>query len=295
MTRALAVAGAVLLIAAAVLARAVLRDGGDGDDGGDPSGLVIACIPELAAACEALDRPAELRIEDPADTIAAVESGIDIDAWVTLDPWPAIAAFESDDPLFASAEPVAVDDLALVVRATSVPSDCPAPPTWTCIQADDPDRAVLPRTDTASGLLATGLATADVFLTETGSAAFASQDLADGGPAGDFVDAYVFDDDPLLDMLQIGSAGPFATILRAGEANARIGGTREEPNLVVGPTATGATVAVVVAGPRADRLAGEPAFTAALVDAGWNPTPDAATTGLPNPGVLVALAQEVSR
>jgi hypothetical protein len=292
MSRVLALIGAVCLIAAAILARAVLTDddddGGDSGDGDGGAELVVACIPELADACEEIDRDMDLSIEDPAVTIERLAAGEEIDAWVTLDPWPEMARFTVRDGQLDVVEPVAEQELATVVRS-GFADECDAPPTWSCLQDANGRQAVLQPPDSALGALATGAATADVFEAVTGTRQFAAQDIVAGGVADAYLQDYEFGRDPLAEMLQLGPAGPKATIALAAVATARIEGSREDGNLVVEQVRSEARVAVVVAGPRADRVAGEPGFTDTLVSLGWRLAADAATTGLPNAGVLVAL------
>src|SRR5688500_263721 len=99
MKRVLALAGAVFLIAAAIVVRAVIvvdDEDSVGTGGGDDGDLVVACSPELREACEAIEGVTELRIEHPGATIDALAAGGQIDAWVTLDPWPEMAEIIDD-------------------------------------------------------------------------------------------------------------------------------------------------------------------------------------------------------
>jgi hypothetical protein len=284
MKRVLALAVACLLVAGALAVRAALASDDDGDGTDDDSsggGLVIACVPELAQACEALDRDvAELRIEDPEDTIADP----DVDAWVTLDPWPAIAATATRRDPFPrdTAVPVAQTDLVLIVREEQVPGGCD-PVAWTCL-VDELGDNVAVDPDSGSGLLVLGFAAADLH----GGEGLASNDFDDP----DFrrrLDALDIGRDPLADI-RVGLPEPVATGALAVQLE-RLGTRRD--TLVEAPGPFPATVAVVVAGREADRVAGEPSFTAALGELGWDLRTDAATTGLPSPGVLFALSREV--
>jgi hypothetical protein len=281
MKRVLAVGVACLLMAGALVVRNAITgdDEGDGDDGSgsDPGGdgdLVVACIPELEDACRALDRQvSDLRIEDPADTIGTAG---DVDAWVTLDPWPAMAGVER----LADREPVADDALVVLAQAGSVPAGCEDGLTWTCLVAELGDRVAVPDPGTATGRLVLGHAAIDLF-----GGPLASNDFVD--PA--FAEAMRTLDvggDPLGDI-RIGLPEPAATgALRLDLATL---GNRPVQS---GPGASPATVAVVVAGPQRDRVAGEPSFTEALAGLGWRVDPQSQTSGLPNAGVLVALTEE---
>jgi hypothetical protein len=283
MKRVLALAVACLLVAAALAVRSALSsDDGDGDADGDGNGsgaLVIACVPELREACEALDRQdAELRIEDPSETLADP----DVDAWVTLDPWPAIAATSAGRDVFGEVMPVAQTDLVLLARERQVSGDC-EPLSWTCLVDDLGDQVAVPNLGTASGLLVLGFAAVNFHDGQN----LASNDFTD--PAFESrLAALDIGGNPLRDIRD-GLPEPAATGALAVQL-ARLG-TRLDA-FVQSPGPFPATVAVVVAGRDADRVAGEPSFTDALAELGWDVRDDAATSGLPRPDVLFALSQE---
>jgi hypothetical protein len=283
MSRVLALIGAVCLIAAAILARALLTgDGDDGDGGGGDGGdaLVVACIPELEAACRAIDRDVELSIEDPAVTIGRLADGEDIDAWVTLDPWPAMAAIVEPRAVAEPVEPVASDELVLLARTnTAEGTGCDDPLTWSCLVDALGDSVAVPEPTAGLGVLILGQAATDFF-----GGTFAANDFGQPQLADRFALLEV-DDDAFEDM-RVGLPEPAATGVLDLDLDS-LGVRRGD--FTASTSAAPVTVAVVVAGPRADRVAGEPGFTTALEDAGWTLDPDAATTGLPNAGVLVAL------
>jgi hypothetical protein len=283
MKRVLALAVACLLVAGALAVRAALASDDDGDDNDDASGggdLVIACVPELRDACQTFDGDGtELRIEDPAATIADP----DVDAWITLDPWPAIAATDAGRDLFPTVVPVAQTDLVLLAREQRVPDGCD-PLRWTCLVDDLGDDVAVADPTTASGLLVLGFAAADFH----GGPNLASNDF-DEADFADRFDALAVGGNPLGDIRD-GLPEPVATGALAVQLS-RLGSRLDA--FVESDGAFPATVAVVVAGREADRVAGEPSFTAALGEFGWDLRTDAATTGLPSPGVLFALSREV--
>jgi hypothetical protein len=285
MKRVLALAVACLLIAAALAARSAVGDDSDDDDGDADGGsnggdLVIACIPELENACEAIDRDlADLRIEDPDATIADP----DVDAWITLDPWPEIAEMQAGREIFGPAVAVAQTDLVLIAREAQVPPGCD-PVAWSCLVDALGDRVALANPATAAALLLLGHAAIDFF----GDPALVSNDFSDPALA-DRLAALGIGGDP-LDDVRIGLPEPSAT--GALEVQLALFGSRLD-QFVMAPGRFPATVAVVVAGRDADRVASERSFTDALAELGWDVDPGSATTGLPNPGVLLALAQEV--
>jgi hypothetical protein len=271
MARVLALLGAVLLVASAVLVRRELDDGG-GRAGGSPDpgrAVTVACVPELRQVCEGL---AGVRIEPPAATIAAAG---EVDAWVTFDPWPAVAR-----DVLAPARPVASTDLVLVRRAGTGAAACEE---WACAGGAG---AALPPMTSALGLLALGNASLQWSHATRPGEPFARQEL-DLPEYRSWLDGIERRSrDPLLDMLQLGPAGPPATAALATDVAGRVEASRERGNLDAVRTGT---VVVVVAGPAADEIAGR--LAGPLADAGWSPVADG-SDGLPSAGVLRAL-QEV--
>lgn len=287
----LAVGVAALLVAGALVLRDVLDDGGsDGGDGGGGE-LVVACVRELADACEALTGVADLRIEDPASTIA---SAGDVDAWVTFDPWPAVAATAEQRELFPG-EPVAVatTGLLLLARTDDVPAACSAGVDWSCVAtATGSNAAALASPTTAFGLLALGHAATEWAAVEQPGEALTRAEI-EGAPFQAWLDGIQFGGDPLEDMLQIGRAGPVATATTQARHTVEVVPSREARNLGAVATSVDASIAVVVAGPAAERIARREPFLAALDALGYDRSTDAAarSLGLPSPGVLVALQE----
>lgn len=286
MRRALALVGAILLVVVAVVVRGAMDDSGSDDENDIPdadSDLVIACVRELREACEALD--GTVRIQDPADTIAAVEDGDAPDAWVTLDPWPTMAGFDLGRDYPGDVVGIARTDLVLLVRAGTI-DDCD-PLSWRCVAFANDDFASMPQRGSALLPLVLGQATADFF----GSSGVVRNDIdADPDLATRINGLTVPSGDP-FDDVRVGLPQPAAVGALAVDLP-RLGGRQSQFDVV--PTNFPASVAVVVAGPAADRVAGDRRLTAGLDDLGWTLEPDATTTGLPEPGTLFALLQEVS-
>ena len=289
MKQVLAVAVAALLVAVAIVVRGALDDeeSADADAPADDDELVIACVRELREACSAL--PGDVRIEDPSETIASAD---EIDAWVTLDPWPAIAEVQQGRPVF-DGTPVAVaaSDLVLLTRPAALPTTCSPEPDWFCV-VESANEPALPRDDSALGTLLLGHAALGWNLVERDGQSFARQD-AESPEFDAWLRAIAFGGDPVADMVQIGRAGPAATGTTAATLATFVETSRESGNLDATRTAVPATVAVVVVGPAAERVAGDEELLDGLVDLGWDLEPDAATTGLPSAGVLFAL-QEIA-
>jgi hypothetical protein len=274
----LAVAVAALLVAAAVVARNALDDDGDGvlDDDTPVDELTISCVPELEDACEAVGA----RVEDPADTLA----GDAVDAWITFDPWPAVAA-EGDDPVRFGGErvPVAASALLLLTRDEACAD-------WDC--AVDVD-AALPPPATALGLLLAGHAALSWNDVARPGESFASNDF-ELPEFQAWLQALDFTRDPVDDMLVLGPAGPDATGTTRATFEDLVRPSPRGDGITASATNVAATVAVVVVGPAAERVAGDERLLDGLTALGWDLDPAAATTGLPNPGVLFALLQEIA-
>ncbi|MET1048223.1 MAG: hypothetical protein ABWZ55_01215, partial [Acidimicrobiales bacterium] len=149
MRRVLAVLGAVLMVAVALLLRSFLDGGDDGDqasgDRGNGDVPTLVCAEELADVCEALERDgvADVTVEpvgETVDRLGAVDADLGADAWLTLDPFPQQVderrEFATGSALFG--EPLATDrssPLALVAfadRAAALEADCPEVD-WACL------------------------------------------------------------------------------------------------------------------------------------------------------------------
>jgi hypothetical protein len=293
MKQVLAVGVAALLIAGALFLRAVLDDDSDASDGGNGRDLVVACVRELREACEALDGVSDLRIEDPAATIASAVAG-EIDAWVTFDPWPEIAtAQERRDVLGGEPVAVATTMLYLLARTDALPVSCNGEAEWACV-ADAAGSAgpALPLPDSALGALALGHAAAGWNHSVRDNAPFAANEFA-LPEFEDWLRRLTFVRDPVLDALQLGNAGPVAVTMTGAELATIVQPSPRAEPFDRSPTPVTALVAVVVAGPGAAGLADQESFREALDALGYDRADDPAvrTTGLPAPGVLLALQE----
>ena len=293
MKQVLAVAVAALLVAVAIVVRGALDDddtpaGGDGGDGPTDEELVIACVRELREACESLD--GDVRVEDPAATIAAAR---EVDAWVTLDPWPAIAEAQEGRPVFGGdAVAVASTALVLLTRTSALADACGPEPEWACVAEPGTNGPALPNADSALGRLLLGHAALGWSAVVRPGEPFARNEFQ--LPEFDaWRQSLEFVRDPVADMIQFGPAGPVATGTTRATFETVVQQSREADNLDATATPVAASVAVVVVGPEADRVADDDDLRDGLTALGWDLDPEAATTGLPNPGVLFAL-QEIA-
>lgn len=106
------------------------------DDNDAASRPAVACVEELAVACEAaLGGTVDLRVEPAAVTAAALIDGeADIDHWVTLDGWPQLVAAAGNRPT-PTPHPLAASRLVLAVeldRADVLGQQC-AEVDWRCV------------------------------------------------------------------------------------------------------------------------------------------------------------------
>jgi len=323
MRRVLAVLGAVLMVAVALLVRSAIDSGDDGGDrgGGDRADAAprLLCAEELAGICQTLadEGLAEITIEPvggTVDRLGAVEADLEVDAWLTLDPFPQQVddrrQFATGNPLFA--DPLGTGfstGLALVAqddRAAALEADC-AEVGWACVGdaagepwADHGGEAgwgdVKPGYDapdtSATGLLVLAQAMAD----HLGDPGFAAQDI-DERWLGDLEDAVPTRTagSSLLRLAQQGGAAFGAVGALGAEAEA-VAATAGGQDLTIFYPAPMFEAAVVLAPGRGvdedvhdalSELVLDEAFTDALSDAGWSTETDGEAP--PSAGVLDAL------
>jgi hypothetical protein len=291
---------AILMIAGSLWIRSRIDDSsssGSTSSGNDK--IVLACVPELADACNKLaSDKVEIRVEDAATT---VESHDDVDGWVTLDPWPAIAGL-TQTPARLASSPLVI--AAVAERAAVLEAHCGGTIDWHClgdaIGSDWPSiggqpewgkvKVGLPSMRTASGLLLAGNAASGYF----GRSDIATNDFNadDGfGPWFAKVKRAQQSSDPFPQFIQQFPALFSAVGTTEAEEQAGVG-TR--PVEVIKPDPQASAVAVVVpVNPSADGRVRNLAKSSALRDElraeGWTVDNVPDSTGLPDPGVLTAL------
>jgi len=295
--RTLAIAGAVLMIVVAIIIRSAI-DSNDSSPSADQSTGTIACITELADACNSL-AGVTVRIEDASVTAKAIAKGTaGIDAWVTLDPWPEIANQLAKREVATAGNRIARTDLLIAMvaeRAAPLAVTCGGTVNWRCLGdaigrpwvdlGGQPEwgtvKAGVPATTSAEGLLLLGHASSGYFGTEN----FATND---------------FDDAFLVWKSKVtASPATFTTFIQqfpaafsavgASKVEVTAGaGTRPVASIDPAPSADAAVVIAPVGGHKV------PGATNALKDrlkaAGWSTDNLGASTGLPNAGVLLALS-----
>jgi hypothetical protein len=317
MRRVLAVLGAVLMVAMALLVRSIV-DGGD--DGGQASGgggsgdrPTLLCAEELADVCETLERDgvADVIVEpggETVDRLGTVDADLEADGWLTLDPFPQLVderrEFATGSALFG--DPLSTDrssGLALVAfadRAAALEADCPEVD-WACLgdAAGEPwaDHGgesswgvVKPGYD-APDTSATGLLVlAQAMAAHLGDPGFAGQDI-DERWLGDLEDAVPTRTagTALLKLVQQGRAA-FGAVGALGIDAEAVADTAQGEDLTIFYPAPMFRAKVVLAPGRGvdlGDLVDDDALDAALADAGWEA--DEVGEPLPSAGVLDAL------
>lgn len=307
---------AAVLVAVALVAGAWwVRDrylAGDADDSGPattaaPAGPArLVCATEFAAVCQRLrSADLEVRVEPAGATRDRLgRSGSDVpDAWLTVDPWPAMLEDARDraqqPPAFDPAERLASSPTALLVRAdrrAGLEAACGGTLDWPCLGSGAISPLLLgmgSAADSAGGAVVYGNGVASLFpdLEPAGIAtidlqasdAFDPWSRAVGQAASDYADEPAA---PLFDILTIPKADVVALVA------AEFLGSGADPSrftlLYPEPVARADAVLAVAEGARlpgdlADRLRD------ALQDSGWEAAADGPAPGLPSPGLTEAL------
>ena len=323
LARLVAVIAAIALVGGAFVLRGVLAGddegtvapgGGGGDGGAAPeAGYRVICDEDLGDdACAAIqsldgvdaDAFVTLSASDAVQAMSAAE--VPYDAWITLDPWPAILdETRSLDELTPVAEgegvPVASSTLALLTY-DSGGVDCAAPVEWGCLStAADGSEIGLPDLDTAAGPLVLG-AGARALLGEDfgirdateGDARLQLSALLDSGDAGSL------DEQAQSMVTQRGRFDGLVTTDGVG-TQAATSPRGEQDGLGVRAVTPETTLGVVLApiGPSGagavarlgDQLDDE-AVVEGLDEGGWGGPPEP-SAGLPDPDLLYALREEL--
>lgn len=294
MSRLVALLVAIGLIVGAVAVRNLIEEDERVDDGRQAV-LRITCASEVAPACEGLGLRYETTTEDAAATAdrLTADPDPDVDLWIVPQPWPAIvddvrtrAGF---DALFQ--ESVVVARSALVAVAVDTVGDCD----WACIGSAE-HRVGSRALDSGPGLLQVGAAAAGYF----GRSDFATNDFDPGFDAwlARLASSIVPAEAPVTRLLQ---SQAFFEIALSHEAEAETAlasaaaARKEGLRLLYPAPVAHLEVAVAATGDLlVDRAEDLPDVAgSALVTAGWRPPADE-PNGLPRPGVLVALREELT-
>jgi hypothetical protein len=295
MRRFLAITASVVMICVAIVIRSSIDSGGSGTT---PSSgpITIACVTELATECEALSN-VTVRVEDASVTAKAIAAGTaHVDGWVTFDPWPEIVNQLAQRIATGDGARLAATQLVIAMaqeRADALAPTCGGTVNWRCVgdaigkQWTDVGgqstwgavKAGIPPTSSALGLLMLGNAASGYF----GHTDFATNDFDDGFTVWRSKVAATpasFSQFILTFPAQFSAVG--ATELEVSKGK----GVRLVAS--IGPTPSASAI-VLLASVDSTRAAGKASdLTKLLRDSGWGPAPP--SSGLPNPGVLLALS-----
>lgn len=294
-TRLLAIVAALGMVFGAYVYRYGMP-GGDGkgaDVGpsGDRAGAIV-CASELGEdVCDALGD--EVTIEPAATTAARLlgartraDGGVAV--WLTPGPWAdMVEEGRSGTSLFDDEAVLATTPLVAVVKKGRTPAVCAPSMTWKCLAdaVQDPANSVGAEPATSP----TGLFTrAGILVGVFGNTAFGSNDFPDAQPTLDAFraradDAAARGAKDLTRFLTVAPGVPLYLTTRAGAiAGPSVDIVVPEPVISVHAT-------VATAG---DQQVDRKAVAKALVAAGWANGRDSAS-GLPSPGVLLALREAV--
>lgn len=292
----LAAAGAVLLIVAAVFVRMLVSGGGGSGTGPDAAGRpVVGCSPGLEQVCDALAVTKAIAPDPPVFDLGSDGAGKGIvgdrtlDAWITWDPAGAIANLDANGATIW-AEPVAIGSAPLVLASKQpLPRSCSDEVTKACVFDSGANAGVAMGTpSTIDGLLR-------VF--PVAAAVQPDLDFRNGSVATELrglLDARNSDPGSMWEELRSAhQRGFFDSIITTDMAarSAQLGEMTKFPRsnmtLVVTPR-PGAPTGWIDAALRDESV--REAIRASGVDPGRRRIEDT-----PDPGVLYALRQELSR
>ena len=289
MSRVLAVVAAIAMVAAALYVRGRIDDDGGGAGNTGDNGQLV-CDPVLEDACRAVTD--DVVVEDAATTADGLLTAdrVEFDGWVTPGPWPAMV----DALRSAASRPELFGDGGSIVASSRMALVTPpaAPQDWRAVgEAVGGGDLRLGWRDPASGLgvLQIGAFAVGYF----GGSDFARNDFDAGFRS--YLEA-IEDEaevarDPLERRLQQGISFAQAVVSFQSEAERLLDEAAPGRRGDLRPLYPEPVVAVEVVLAGTEEGAGD--LRDALDDEGWDVPPS--RSGLPSPGVLAALWQEVRR
>jgi hypothetical protein len=136
--RVLAVAGAVILVASAVLVRSWLVGDGDDSGGGGTRSTgappTVGCTADLAELCRALAAADRIAADPPTLELDDLQAPPDdLDGWIGWDPGPRVVDFATGTARWGEGEPLATAPLAVLADPNALAEVCPDAVTWACV------------------------------------------------------------------------------------------------------------------------------------------------------------------
>jgi len=301
--RVLAVFAAVGMVVAAVMLRQAMDDGGDGDDDGDAS-YVVMCATDLADACRELGSSVEVRTEDPADTAAALADGSlpdDVDGWITSTAWLEIADSRAPNAL-GEARAIATSPTVMATapdRHDAITDLCAGQDVWQCLgERAGTSWADLGVGSSTWGELKVGVTDPDLaqglpVLASAAAGFFGNLDFAANDPRFSDFEGWLAnvaepsesgDPNPALTLAtRPGTYSAAGAVAPSVEQVSARGVDAIEPDVPVAATIAIAELA------RGDGLPGTDGVRAALEDRGWARADEADLAPTLKPGVMAAL------
>lgn len=296
LARLLAIVVAVGLIVVAFVIRGALSEDDDTSSGDDsdttqPNAVDgeyrILCDEDLSPVCDGLG---DAEVVSAADVL---RDGIDADAWVTLDPMPAVlTAALRQEP----SEVVPLASTALTLLTTEARGiDCADGRTTCVVEAGEAQKVGVPAATTSLGLIA-----------QSAFALAEAPELNDSGPRAlddefsrlaEALDERDFTTTTEQVNRYLTAPGTFVGVVTTrGAAEAAVDGARGAGKVAI-PLDPAVTIGVVVAGyggrgPDAVAAVREALTRETLAEAGWDG--EATTsTGVPDPDIVYALREEL--
>ena len=304
MQRVLAVLAAVGMVVAAVMLRQAMEDDDGGGDGGDGD-LVVVCATDLEDACGELGSSVEVRTDDPAVTVAALDEGTldeDIDAWITSTAWLEVAESRAAGRL-GDARAIATSPATVATapgRHEALSDLCAGQDVWQCLGAsagedwaDLGDGSNEEWRELKVGLTYPDLALGLPVLASAGAGFFGTTQFSANDPRWSEFEVWLAnlaspsaDGDP--DPARALATRP-GTYSAAGAPEAIVGQFEDREVRSIDPEVpVAATIAIAeVAG--GDGLPGTDGVRDALEDAGWVRANEADLAPTLKPGVMAAL------
>jgi hypothetical protein len=288
----------MILVSLFVRGRIDDKGGGSSTSSGNGSALAIACIPELSSECNAIaSDKVKVTVEDPTTTLTKLDQ---YDGWLTVDPWPAIAAAQQQGgaPVEVKLASSALQIAVVQDRAAALTTACGGTIAWKCLGekrgqqwsdlGGDPGwgqlKVGLPPRKSAIGLLLYADAVASYF----GRTDYGTNDFdAEFGAWQANLNGAFTEESPLQTFVNLLPAA-YTAVGTTGAAT-RIGLGAKADRIALVDNQARAVVVLSQTSKRDVRgLASNNGLKAALNEGGWTDDPNIAT-GLPAPGVLLAL------
>lgn len=296
--RVLAFVVAVAMVAGAFVYRYGMPGGAGGAGGGEPVSTTIVCASELAAVCDSIPGAVIEPAGATTDRLIAARGPAEADlvAWLAPGPWAEMVdearKLANREAVFAHHEPLARTPLVAVAKRDRLPPACAPGASWKCIaDAVNQDQRFLIAADSPDappGLFVRAAVLTGVF----GDANYASNDLDQAQDLLANLDVRIGQARArnATDLQRFLIQAPDVAVYLTTGATAR----RPPPTaVVVTPEPTASVDAVLARTGPLPRGFDKAQVTRSLRSAGWEAGQGKGDDGLPSPGVLLALREQL--